>query len=484
LQTIEVSRMPRVTKAAAEPVASPSVVTTTVTLPPKDEKTAAEKPRLDFWSQIAASSPQDWGSRQVVYLYRTRPVVGMSTREKYLDVLSKPFTIEDIRARFGGEEFKAMLIRDGKCVQTEVFAIEAAPKFDPRETPGSGAAQAGALERVMEKLIDREREASEGENLTNKAAEQAIDLVTKGYETVLTKTASHGSSNGQSNDNDLVKVLLLKLLDRNPMKEMLEGIQAAQAMGLIPKAGEATSPVSVLGQVKEVLGLVKELGGEFGGPRRGGGGIAEVIMDKAPDLLEKVVEGLGKYSEVKARENEALQIKANAATRIAAINRGAQAPAQPEIPQAMPGGAPRAAMAANPGLGIGETSGANGGAGSLDLEPVGTMSAATSPTRPFNPQTGTVPEAEAFLFNYFKSRVVQLIAEGANGEDMVQFAQDFDPRIFTVLESADAEGLRKFFAEDPILRSALALPRWAEFFAEACNDLYGATVPAKSVEPN
>ena len=337
--------MPKVTKAgtleAPASAAAPATVTTTVEFP---EKPAApkEKEKIEFWSYIAGLSPQDW-KRHIVYLYRTKPTVGMGAQGKYLEKFTEAFTVDDIRARFGGEEFRALLQRDRTLLITETFAIEAAPKFDARENPPNGAAQAGALERVMEKLIDRDREAAEGDSLTNKAAEQAIDLVTKGYETVLAKTGGSASSGG-GDGQLLTTIRALKELGligapapRSMTSELVEVLKVAKELGIFGQ------PQNQLASLKDTLSVIKDLAGDIGmGGGRGRGGWAEVIADRAPDLIEKGVEALGKYAEIKARDNEALQIKANAATRIAAINRGGQvAASQPEIPVAMPGGAPR-----------------------------------------------------------------------------------------------------------------------------------------------
>lgn len=483
--------MPKVMKAgtleAPAATGAPATVTTTVEFP---EKHAApkEKEKIEFWSYIAGLSPQDW-KRHIVYLYRTKPTVGMGAQGKYLEKFTEAFTVDDIRTRFGGEEFRALLQRDRTLLVSETFAIEAAPKFDARENPPNGAAQAGALERVMEKLIDREREAGEGDSLTNKAAEQAIDLVTKGYETVLAKTGSTASGNGgEAQLLNTIRVLKdLGLIGapapRSMAAEFGDFLKMAKELGIVGQ------PQNQLSSLKDTLSVIKDLAGDMGiggGGRRGGW--AEVLAERAPDFIEKGVEAIGKYADIKAEETKQLQIRARAAQNIAAINRGAQPPEQPEIPTAMPGGIPPTAA---PPAGIAATAnaGGNAGAGGLDLEPIGTahipvasFSRAPVSTGAFNPQTATESEAEGFLFTFFKARVVQLIADETPGEDVVQFAQDFDPRIYAMLEAGTPESLRQFFSADPILSAATKLPRWEAFFAEACNDLYGATTGA--VKPN
>ena len=77
--------------------------------------------------------------------------------------------------------------------------------------------------------------------------------------------------------------------------------------------------------------------------------------------------------------------------------------------------------------------------------------------------------------------MVQLIAAGRTGEEVLDFVEDCDPRITQRLLDASPEGLRLFFTADPILREAMKLPRWETFFAEACENLYE---PAEPVKPN
>lgn len=474
--------MPRVARTNAPE--TPQVVintgspaATTAPAEPQPEKTTPE-----LWSYVNSLTPDDW-KRHAIYLYRTKPVVGMKSKESYLDVFSAPFTIEDVKAKFGGEEFTVKCVRNdnGKwryvCVAT--FSIEAAPKYDTtREAPmgqnvgaptSAGAAGDAVTKKVVDQFLDERRQEND---MFQDAHRKTLELVTDGYKQVAAAAAesSAGKPNGQTNDGDLVKVLLLKLLDRNPMKEMMEALAMARELGLIPAAGAAgPNALGVLGQVKEVLGLVKELGGEMGGGARGRAAtITETIMEHAPTLIEKGVDALGKLAEIKAQDNKNLEIRANAATRIAQINRSAQPQAQPPYPEspiAVPG-APQPMPPTPPAAG-----GGNGGTGGLDLEPVAGAPAYTAPP-PFIPSQANEAEAERFLFTWISARVVQMVAAGAEGGDVIDFVENCDPRITDRLLNTTPEGLRLFFAADPTLSTAMKLPRWEAFFAEACADLY------------
>jgi hypothetical protein len=491
--------MPRVKSAPTAD--APQVIINTVPQQQTEEKPPAkEKP--NFWALIKQMPAADW-NHHTIYLYRLKPVVGMKSKERYLDVFAQPFTPEDVKQKFGGEEFRAMLVgKNGQIIANEEFAVEAPAKYDAaREIPlgnvGAPTNGGGPGDAVTKKVVDQFLDERRSENdLFINAHNKTLELVTDGYKQVAQAAAEASASrpNGKTDDNDLVKVLLLKLLDRNPMKDLMESLALARELGLIPKTAEAANPVSVLGQVKEVLGLVKELGGEMGGGRGRAASITETIMEHAPGLIEKGVDALGKYAEIKAQENENLKIRANAATRIAAINRGAQPPAaQSDIPQAMPGGAPRAASAVGAGIAAGASAGANAGAGGLDLEPVagGPIYPAVDPAQhvaQVTPMPRTEADANDFLFTFFKARVVQLIAEGERtGAEIVDFAEDYDPRIYEMLDNTDAAGLRGFFASDPILRPAMALPQFETRFAEICAALeYAGPMPidAGPAKPN
>lgn len=442
--------MPRIAKTTAE---QPQVGVT-VTMPSKPEP--EKEPRIDkfdFWNYIQKLSPQDW-NHHICYLYRTKPLVGQKQKERYLDVIAAPFTIDDIRKRFGGEEFRAMLIKDGHALHTEEFAIEASPKFDPdREAPTTTQRTDAITQQLLDKALHNDG------GVEKDAMKRSIELLSGTFDTALSKIANVGAPNPDGEGGGtLLRAVLLKILDRNPMAEMLQMIQAMQAMGMMPKPGEAPAPSGGLSQLAKDIEAVKSLseilgGGEGGGKRD----LLSTLVERGPDLIGKAVEGLGKYTEIQEKNLQALRIKADTAKAIAQINANRAA-----------AGLPPVSISEAPGASTAKPGAATATPQAVAGLPVVPMSDGNAPAG-----TPVAPSAEIDqIIAFLKMRVVQLIGEGKSGGDVIAFADDFQPEIVEHLESLDAAGLRRFFAEDPVLAQAIASPHWERWFAEACTELY------------
>lgn len=467
--------MPKAAPASAE---TPSI-TINQTVSPTDKPAAKEKEKIDFWTYIAGLSPQDW-KRHIVYLYRTKPSTATGKDGKFLEKFQQAFTIDEIRDRFGGEEYKAMLQRDRTLLITEVFAIEAAPKFDlTRENPGNGATAAASLERTIERLIDREEKDP---GLEQEAQKRALDLVTKAYDTAAAKLGGPGHEDGSN--NKIMFLLLEKLVNRDPMAEMLKFMALAKELGMMGGAGGGNQ----LEALKTNLGILRELREMDGG---GGGGKSDIVttlIDRAPAILEKVVDGLGKVKEVQAENTRQLSIRANTAQSIERMRHGtvpsAPLAAVPGAPTPENPGAPAAApIAATPGW-----------SGSLDVVPIdrgtgttdSTNSAAFSraPLAAAAIGVAPLPAEAAQLEAFLKNRVVHLIAKGSPAADVIAFIDDFDDRLVEFFATMGEDGLRSYFAKDPILGQAVGLPQWDRWFSEACTELYGEEEPAAARPPN
>lgn len=462
----------------------PSVVINTAA-PPETKLETAPKPKTDFFTQLRELSPQDW-TRHMVYLYRTKPLVGMKVKEKYLDVFAQPFTIEEVKAKYGGEEFKVMLTRDGKMTATEEFAIEAPPKYDMiRENPMGGNGQApssaaAAGEEVTRKITDQFLEERRGENeMLTEAHRKSLEIVADGFRTVQAN-APAPSANGNGNIIDTIRVL----------KELgLVGQPAAAPRSLVAELGELLTLAKSLGinlgggglgGFKEQLDMVRTIAETMnlgGGSRRGGGDWVSTLIDHGPDLLGKGVEALGKYTEIQAKNNEALRIKAQTATAIAEINRQRAAAGVPPIVASEEPA--MASVTSGPPTAPGEGSVRQSDtpphpAGGLHVVPIATDGVAAPPAA-FTPT-----QQQELEIAVLKNKVVQMISRGLPGPTVIAWVYDAEPMIITYLESLDEAGLSQFFAQDAILQHALTLPQWEKWFAEACQDLY-AEEPAEPV---
>jgi hypothetical protein len=457
--------MPRVKTAAPE---SPKV-NVSVEMPP-GEGAPEEKPRekFDFWGYLAALSPQDW-KRHVVYLYRIKPVVGMSTKEKYLDVIGQAFTIEDIKNRFGGEEFRAMLIRDGKALHTEIFSIEAAPKYDSRELPSNGARSEGINQQLLDKLL-AERNAQS--NLEGDALGRALDIVTTAYEKAVEKTGGNQPANGGTDMLTMIRVMKELGMIQQPkslLQEVLELVTGLKAIGIDVGHFIGGGGGGGLGSLKDQIGMLKDLhemiGG--GGPR----GWAESLIDKAPELLEHGVAALGKVADIQKQSAAQLETKARTAVQIAEIQQG-----RGRVPAASPAATAEDLAAQTGTVPIPQNPSGNS---RLNVVPVSTTAAPTITIAPGSPQQ----EGET-LMNFLKNKVVEMIGNPERtADDVLAFVEDFYPPVAQYLANLDPEKLRQFFAEDPILAKAMALERWPEWYKEACESLY-EMVAEPAAKPN
>ena len=465
--------MPKVSTAAAEAPA----ITINQNVTPTEKPVRKEKEKIEFWSYMASLSPQDW-KRHIVYLYRTKPVVGM-VKEKYLDKFMEPFTIEDVRSRFGGEEFKAIMQRDHMMFHTEVFSIEAAPKFDStRENPSANASGAASQERIIEKLLDERNGSSE---IENKAQDRALDLVTKAYDKAAEKLGGGGAGGG----SDIVATIrVLKDLgligqppppQRSVIAEMKDMMELAKTMGFMGGGNALTG-------LKEQIELVKTLADAVGSGG-GGGGKADIwgtLVSKAPEIIDGLGNIVGKVKDVQSEATRQLDIKARTATQIAQINAQRAAQGQPPLPaESVAPAAENVSAAPHP-------------AGGLHTVSVDQAAAAHAPA---NGSTAiSNDQQEQVLANFLKHRVVEMISkyqdpDGAldpaayTAADVLTWVEDFDPRIVEFLSTLGPGGFEQFFTNDPILSAAVALPQWPKWFSEACDDLYAEAAAAQPARP-
>lgn len=467
---------------------TPSVVINTGA-PPETKPEIQPKAKIDFWTQLRELSPQDW-TRHLIYLYRTKPLVGMKVKEKYLDVFAQPFTIEDVKVKYGGEEFKAMLTRDGKMTATEEFAIEAPPKFDlSRENPmGDGARPAAAApDSTKEKIVDQFLVERRSENdMLAEAHRRSLDIVTDGFKTVQAQAARTESNGGDSQLINTIRVLkelgLVGAPPPDPFASMMKMMEFAKTMGFVGGGGNA------LTGLKDQIELIKSLADAVGS---GGGGKTDVwgtLAGKVPEIIDGLGNIVGRVKDVQTEATKQLSIKAQAAERIAQINAARTAAGQ----QPLPAEAAAATVAAteapavpgtiltppHPGGGLHTVS---MGAAPEDAAPNGNWGGGSIPSEAAVPAP-SLETQEATLVTFLKHKVVEMISKSINGSGVLQFVEDFDERIIAYLVSIGPEGLEKFFAQDPILVQAMPLPQWAKWYQEACEDLY-TEVPEVTV-PN
>lgn len=422
-------------KASAVPASESPTVVINQTVPAREQpEEKKERTRIDFWPYIAGLSPDDW-KRHEIYLYRTKPVVGHKEREKYLDIYNSKFTIEDVKARFGGEEFRAMLLRNGKNVCTVEFAIEAAPKFDlVREIPGVDTAQNATIQKLVDKLTDREDDP----DVTGEAVQRSVNIMGNAFEAAASRLATT-SPNGGGNLIETIKALKeLGLIGMPQKNSVLETIQVLKELGIVGGPVAQFNPVA---QIDTVLGIVEKLR-DFGG----GGGktdwktlAIEKLAEYTPEILRGVV-SIG---------DKQVQLERERRSRVEAVERAASAVqgAQQQQPQLSPNGNPQPPAS----------------------YPLATVAA---PAQEQNPGNLPVVTFEQLGFN----RIVEMVYRGEDGGAVMDFLYGLDPRAYDYLLECDAAGIRAILGGDPVLAKVLEYPHLDDFVAQVLE--YSAEIKA------
>lgn len=381
------------------PAAGPVTVTVAAVQTPQPEK---PKEPIEFWSYIQALTPQQWRDH-TVYLYRTRPVVGINQREKYLCIYQQPFTIEDVKKTYGGEEFRAILNRYGKMIKETTFGVEAAPIYDrARETPSHGDASNAAMERTVDKLVDRADPRALVSNAT--------DMLMSAHRTSLEMIQK--TSNGEG--SDMLKLVLAMMQNQTTLMTTL-----ITAMIKQPAHEPAPAdPTRQLESMMTIFGRLKEFAGDNAGGRTS---VWETIGEKAVDKLPEILGGIKQIWQQRTEFERARRVPAPVQAQPAAAP--VPAPIQAAVPQQ-----PAPAAAEHP--------------------PMPVMS-----------------ENEVFE-KLAARRVVQLIFSGAPGDVIVQFIRGANEKLYDIMLEANAEQLKAAMGMDPILAQALQYPQLDELLKE------------------
>lgn len=440
--------MPRATAAPETPSV---VINQTVASTEKPER-AAEKPKPDFWTYLKSLSPQDWKSR-VVYLYRTRPIVGNKQKEKYLDVYSGPFTIDDVKNRFGGEEFRAMLLKDGRAEMNEEFCIEAAPKYDlAREIPGTEASQTAMVRDLVDKLTTR---APESNPSTDIAMSKSIDMLSTAFETALTKIAgTAGGSDSMRDPFTLIRMMKDLGLIGQPQNNLRDAIVLLKELGLLQQQSQ---PVNRIQEFKDLVSAVKEISGDLASeaaPQNWKTRLVDKVAEVAPALISNIGGMMEKQAQIERERTHRAQIITQARTVPDAVQQPLTAPAQ--IP------------AVNPDP-------------SVAGEPIRTVPLNHANAQPAAVQTETVGQPSQ---EWLSKRVFAAIQGEQSGESVIDFLDVANPAITQYFSTLTKEQIKNVFASDYILKSAIALPNFEQWLDEAYTYLHDNDENQASAKPN
>ena len=402
--------MPRArTVATEQPSQPPPVVIhqTMAAAPPPAEKEKREE--IDFWSYLRGIAPAQW-REYTVYLYRTRPIVGINQREKYLAIYQQPFTVEDVKKTYGGEEFRAILNRGGSMIKQVVFAIEAAPIYDnARETPRHADATAALNERLVDKVLNSGAGANPA---TNAAVEQVVDMMGKGFDAAIERIGKAGPG-GDSSSSDSMKLVLAMMQSQTQIVTTLIASLVKDRAPVAP----AADPKSALKDSLELFAALREFAGENGGGKRSGfwENLAEQAVNKAPELIREVRSGVTDIGRQRLELEHARR-------------GGPVPPPQAMAPQPVP-------ITAGPAM------------------------AAPPPEALPRPQAQPqISEDEAFE-RLSARHIVKLIFAGEPADVVMQFLAGANRKMYEAVLDLDQQGLRMVITADPILSQLLQYPQ-------------------------
>lgn len=436
------SRIPRASSAPA------GTVTQTFSLQPATDPTADDK-KPSFWEMLFSVSDDDWwdgvaghkGTR--VYLYNDTP----GQKASYIAAIAEPFDIDWVKQEYGGGNYRAQLNDpSGRCLSSVHFSIDGAPKRKTVQPDNPPPSTADPFQSQVLAII------SDGQRRTEVLLERLID---RGH--------PPGQSNGGIDAATQFKAMMdmfshlaprpvdpieqfLKLKELLGAQDPIAQLVKFKELGLIGGGGG-------MGNILAELDLVMKVAERMGivGGNGGGNNIPALLLEKGPEILSRVVEGLGKYREVEAQRLETARFIASHQPRQPIITPAPGAPPPPAVATPAPAAAPQASP--------------------LQVEPI-----AAAPRN-----AAEAAEMTEAMLNQLKARVVQCIVQGMNGRDIFGFLNVQAPAFLEGMVKRDGAGnitgivteqeLAIFCSTDPILSQATQSPRFKPAIQELLEEL-------------
>ena len=426
-----------------------------------------EKPDTWFWDLLREIPTQQWGSRSSVMIWRDSPKVpGVPGAKGFLCEVFEPITPSWVKERYGGGKFRCILLKDSRFQTTHIFDIEGAPKYDlSRENPYGVAGHAGnngngdkeLLQQfvgVLRDELQRAREANSAPPGTDRVVELLTTASEKAMEIVTKQAPGHVDSTQQlANLVNIVKGMMPQPQENGLLTTMLK-----------PLVEKMLTPVDPMAQVTMFLTIFEKLdalrgGGDSGGkPKDWRAMLAEGLVQKGPELLKEVRETLQVNAET-ARERHATaqtferveQLRRTSPTNVPANGTAPAAAApNPAQPSAMPAPGPLRTVPINHGT---------------EPQAAPAPSATAAAAAPAAPGMSS-SESDA-VANFMKRRIVEMVEEGRDPEDVVDFIEDVDASTNNLLAQYSPEVVTTFLEADPILARATKHPHWLEFLTAA-----------------
>jgi hypothetical protein len=215
------------------------------------------------------------------------------------------------------------------------------------------------------------------------------------------------------------------------------------------------NPLDQLGQVTTLFDVIEKIrgaAGDGGGKKDWRAMLAEGAIQRGPDILKEIGELLDKNREAASERRAAAEANARAME----IARTMPPPGQ--LAAAAPvASAPQSAPIAAAPLRV------------VPLDNVAQPSPSAS-----SPAAATIPAAEGLsqkdtdaVAAFMKKRIVEMLDEGRDAEDVVDFIDDVDPTVNNLLAEHTPDMVTMFLRGDPLLGKAVQSPNWKQFLSVA-----------------
>ncbi len=428
------AKLDRASQTAAAPAPADAAATAE---PPQDQSKEVPRTKMDIWQYMRSLAAGEW-EQHMAYLYRVEPkMMKIEGSPDYIDRFKAAFDQDFIRQKYGGGVFKIILNRGDKTVRTVVFGIEGKPHpvdgrpfLEPAEDGGKAGAGVGNefIRRHISFLETRLADAeARGEQLDPGATIQQgykiiTDAASKAVEFVVAQTPRQPS----------ITQLIEGVAKLDEMRGGRQGATALAEIGdlikiIVPLVQARSTGLGGLAELKEVLGLVKELG--MGG--EGTGDWKSVLAQNAAQAMREIKDMLVEWRGV-AHENR-LIAENRAAVELAA--RGIVVRPTSEVAPPMP---TRTATA----------------------PAIGTPQPAL-PTEAINP----TPE-QISADRLVKQNIVLIVQTGGTGAQAAAVLDQLAPQVLDYLLGQTPDSLAAIFAADVTLQQVAKHPRLPDFIKE------------------
>ncbi len=420
------------------PAAPPAAATTNgqPDTPPKE----LPRTKMDVWQYMRSLTAGEW-EQHMAYLYRVEPkLMKVEGSPDYLDRFKSAFDQDFIKQKYGGGVFKIILNKGDSTVRTVVFGVEGKPHavdgrpfLEPAEDTGKGGQLGGNeyIRRHVNFLEARLAEAeAKGEQLDPTATIQQgykiiTDAASRAVEFIVSQTPR------QTSITELISGLA-------KLDEMRSGRQGVSALGEIAEVLKAVTPLlgqrgpaGTLGEFRELLGLIKELG--LGGGGAEGGDWKSVLAQHASEAIKQLKEMVQEWRGI-AHENRLIE-ENRAALKLAERGVVVQ-PTREPVPVPAPA-------------------------------PIQRPVVETEPIQPSNEQIA----ADRLI----KQNIVLIVETGGTGAQAAAVLDQLAPQVLDYLLGQKPDELTAIFAADPTLQRVAKHPRLPDFIKEFLAE--GETVP-------